>query len=142
VSSIYHEFLGEWGKKYDWDGARTRPLQLDENNTINESWLIGKAEGAENFAVRFYQVQPHCSTKREKHDHDHGLVFLQGKGNVEVDTSVYAVKQGDVLYIKSNDLHVIQNTGEDVLGFLCIIPAKRIKNGQMVWSEENLFVDK
>jgi hypothetical protein len=37
---------------------------------------------------------------------------------------------------------VIQNTGEDVLGFLCIIPAKRIKNGQMVWSEENLFVDK
>ena len=136
MGAAHHKFIGEWGKDHQWEGARSRIYHMEDQGSVSENWLIGKSEGAENFALRFYNVEPHCSSKLETHAHDHGVVILQGQADVQIGEQIFQASQGDVLYIPPNHLHVLHNTGEGTLGFLCMIPAKREKNGRVIWAEE------
>lgn len=139
MGSTHHSFLGEWGKSQKWESARSRVYNKEDDLVVTENWLIGKKEGAENFALRYYEVQPNHSTRKEHHTHDHGIIVAQGQANAEVNGEVFSIKQGDVLYVAPNDEHVFRNTGDDIFAFFCIIPAKREKDGQIVWAEGDYF---
>jgi len=128
------KFSGEWNKDLKWDGARTRQY----NNQVTETWMIGKSEGAENFAFRYYQLQPGGNSNLEQHGYDHGVFVLHGSGEAMIRDMTHEISQGDILHIAPDALHQLRNTGEEVLGFLCVIPAKRQKGGKTVWSEEGI----
>ena len=134
-----HKFEGQWGETLKWSGARTRQYGSGDSENVLETWLIGKAEGAENFALRYYKLGKDGHSKKETHAHDHGILFLHGEGHVLLGDENYNVETGDVVYIPPNISHQIRNTGLEALGFLCIIPAKRTKNEAVVWAEEGLF---
>jgi quercetin dioxygenase-like cupin family protein len=135
---IVHKFTGRWGEVFGWAGSRVRRYDSGAASGVTETWLIGKAEQARNYALRYYEVEAGGHTKREAHEHDHGLVFLCGQGQVLLGDETHDVAQGDVVYIAPNLLHEIANTGPGPLGFLCIIPATRAKEGRAVWAEEGL----
>lgn len=135
--STIHRFKGIWGENFVWDGARTR-VYRGETSGATETWLIGKAEDAENFALRYYELQPGGHSAEESHPYDHGILFIRGAGEILLGKAVQPVAQGDVVYIAPDERHQIRNTDSDVLGWLCIIPARRQKHGQVVWSEEGL----
>jgi len=132
-----HRFKGTWGEDFVWDGARTR-VYRGEASGATETWLIGKAEKAENFAMRYYELQPGGHSADEHHPYDHGILFVRGAGEVKLGDAVEPIAQGDVVYIAPDEQHQIRNTGSEVLGWLCIIPARRHKKGKVVWSEEGL----
>ncbi|MBN1266114.1 MAG: cupin domain-containing protein [Anaerolineales bacterium] len=134
------KFLGKWGEEYSWDGPKTRRYNM-EAGPVDETWLIGKVDGARNFAIRYYHVVGNAVTKLEEHHHDHGIVILHGKGRVLIGDKEHPVEQGDVVYIPPDTLHQIKNGTGEPLGFLCVIPAKREKQGKIVWSEEGLFTE-
>lgn len=128
------KFIGEWNKDLRWEGARTRQY----NNQVTETWMIGKKEGAENFAFRYYQLQPGGTSNLEQHDHDHGVFVLHGSGEVLLGEHTHELSQGDIVHIPPQALHQLINTGHETLGFLCVIPARRKKQGKTVWSEEGI----
>ena len=128
------KFSGDWNKTYKWDGGRTRQY----NNQVTETWMIGKKEGAENFAFRYYEVKPGAHSKREQHPHDHGILVLHGGGEALIGEETHSIAQGDILHIPPDILHQLSNTGQEPLGFLCVIPARREKDGKNVWSEEGI----
>lgn len=132
-----HRFTGTWLDDMRWEGARTRAYS-GEASGATETWLIGKAEGAENFALRYYTLQPGGHSREEEHPYDHGVIFLHGRGEVLLGDEVAAVGQGDVVYISPDERHQIRNTGDEVLGWLCTIPARRFKQDKTVWAEEGL----
>jgi quercetin dioxygenase-like cupin family protein len=136
-----HKFTGDWDKIIRWDGARTRLYQNDTANQVSETWMIGKAEGAQNFALRYYQIGPGGFSNKERHSHDHGILILQGSGQVFLEGKTYSVSRGDIIYISPNELHQLSNQGEEPLGFLCVIPARREKDGKIVWAEEGIKFD-
>jgi quercetin dioxygenase-like cupin family protein len=133
-----HKFTGDWDQAFSWEGARTRMYQNDETNQVSETWMIGKAEGAQNFAFRFYQLSPGSHSRKEQHPYDHGMLILQGEGEVLLGDASHPVQRGDVVYISPNQLHQVTNTSSESLGFLCVIPARREKSGEIVWAEEGL----
>jgi quercetin dioxygenase-like cupin family protein len=135
------KFNGDWEKIFKWDGARTRMYQSEEVNQVSETWIIGKKEGAENFAFRYYEVGPKGYTRKEQHPYDHGILILQGKGEVLLDEETHRIRRGDILHIPPELLHQLTNTGQDPLGFLCVIPARREKGGEIVWAEEGINID-
>jgi quercetin dioxygenase-like cupin family protein len=135
--STIHRFIGEWGTRNEWDGARSRAYSQGAQGAT-ETWLIGKAELAENFAMRYYELEPGGHSHEEHHPYDHGVIFLRGSGEVTVGAEVHAVGLGDVVYISPDEVHQIRNTGGEPLGWLCIIPARRQKQGRIVWAEEGL----
>ena len=78
-----HKFTGDWNQVFSWDGARTRMYQNDKENQVSETWMIGKAEGAENFAFRYYEVGSKGFSNKEQHPYDHGILVLQGSGGTQ-----------------------------------------------------------
>jgi quercetin dioxygenase-like cupin family protein len=138
---IIHKFTGDWNTSLGWDGARTREYLSEDVASVSETWLIGKAEGAENFAMRYYQVGPGGNSRRENHPYDHGILILHGEGEVLLDNEKHSISQGDVVYIPPNMEHQLINHGPIPMGFLCIIPAKRVKQGEIVWAEEKIKFD-
>jgi quercetin dioxygenase-like cupin family protein len=139
---IVRKMTGEWSQSPQWDGMRSRKYPTStEYAEVTENWLIGKKEGAENFAVRYYQVGTGGFTRKEDHPYDHGIVILHGEGEVIIGDQKTAFSQGDVIYIPPDEEHQLINTGPDTMGFICIIPAKRKKQGQIVWSDEKINFD-
>lgn len=133
--AVIHRFVGKWNEDMKWDGARTR-VYSEHATGATETWLIGKREQAENFAMRYYELEPGGHSREEDHPYDHGVMFVRGTGEVLLGDEVVPVKQGDVIYIAPDERHRIRNTGEDVLGWVCVIPARRVKQDQVVWAEE------
>jgi quercetin dioxygenase-like cupin family protein len=139
---IVRKMTGKWSQVPKWDGMRSRvyPTSTDYAR-VTENWLIGKKEGAENFAVRYYQIGAGGFSRKENHPYDHGVIILHGEGEVLLGKEKTPFNKGDVLYIPPDIEHQLVNTGHGDLGFICIIPAKREKQGKIVWSDENIKFD-
>jgi len=135
------KFTGDWEGVFTWDGARSRMYRSTPENQVSETWMIGKKEGAENFAFRYYQLSPGSHSREEDHPYDHGILILQGAGEVLLGSEVQGISRGDIVYIPPDARHQIRNTGETPLGFLCVIPARRKKGAKTVWAEEGIEFD-
>lgn len=139
--SAIRKFTGDWDQEFHWEGARTRLYQNDGTNQVSETWMIGKAEGAQNFAFRYYQLSPGSHSQKEQHHYDHGILVLQGNGEVQLGEDHHQVSRGDIIHIEPDMLHQVKNTSTAPLGFLCVIPARREKGGKTVWAEEGIQFD-
>jgi len=85
-------------------------------------WLISKKNGAPNFAMRFFEVQPGGSTPLHTHEWEHEVYILNGTGNVWKDGAEHPVGPGTAILVSPMEEHRFSNTGDTVLQFLCMIP--------------------
>ena len=85
--------------------------------------LIGKADGAKRFCMRFFQLNPGGYTPRHTHDWEHEIFIHEGEGSVFTEDGWRPVKKGDAVFIPPNEEHQIKNTSEKPLSFICLIPA-------------------
>lgn len=63
----------------------------------------------------------------EKHQHEHVVIPLRGRGEAQTGELIYRVGFGDVVYVAPGDPHQFRcppDTGEP-FGFLCIVNAER-----------------
>jgi quercetin dioxygenase-like cupin family protein len=88
-------------------------------------WLISKKDGAENFAMRLFEIQPGGYSPLHQHDWEHEVFILDGSGVVKGEKRQETYKQGDVFFIPSMEWHQFVNTGPTVTKFLCLIPYKK-----------------
>ena len=136
--SAIHKFNPE-DNSYRWQGARSRRYADKEDvRGVVENWLIGKGENAQNFAVRYYEVDVGGFSHAEQHPHDHGVIILRGKARAILGDEEFDVEPYDVVYIEPDHFHQLINIGDEPMGFLCIIPARRVKHDREVWAEEGI----
>ena len=111
--------------QFDWEGVPlSRYPPGKEMQGVSVRWLIGPAEGAAKFAVRYYEIAPGGWTSLDRHAHNHGVVVLRGRGQVLLGQDQHQVAFGDVVYIPPYEVHQLRNAGEEPFGFLCVIPTK------------------
>ncbi|MBS7614869.1 cupin domain-containing protein [Candidatus Bathyarchaeota archaeon] len=88
-------------------------------------WLINKEnDGAPNFAMRLFEVEPGGYTPRHSHDWEHEVFILEGEGTAFCSGTKTQIKSGFVVFIPPNAEHYFKNTGKNTLRFLCLIPNK------------------
>jgi len=87
-------------------------------------WLISKKDGADNFAMRLFEVQPNGYTPYHQHDWEHEVFVVEGTGVVKSENSEEPFKPGDVIFIPSMEWHQFKNTSSEPGKFLCLIPYK------------------
>lgn len=87
-------------------------------------WLISKKDGAENFAMRLFEIKPGGNTPLHQHDWEHELFILEGNGVIKNKTNEEVFGKGDVLFVPSMEWHQFINTNKETLKFLCLIPYK------------------
>jgi quercetin dioxygenase-like cupin family protein len=88
-------------------------------------WLISNQDGAQNFAMRVFNISPSGHTPYHKHDWEHEVFILSGSGTATTENGDRPFKQGDFLFIKPMEMHQFRNTTQDRLEIICLIPYKR-----------------
>jgi quercetin dioxygenase-like cupin family protein len=86
--------------------------------------LITKDDGAENFAMRHFEIAPGGQSAHHTHDWEHETFILDGHGSVVCGEEKKRVGPGYVIFIPPNVPHHFENLGHEALRFLCLIPYK------------------
>jgi quercetin dioxygenase-like cupin family protein len=93
---------------------------VSEGITIR--WVVGKPEGAPNFAMRVIEFAPGAVFERHEHPYEHEIFVLEGEGMVEGPEGEVIMKPGAALYVPPDEPHGYRNTGASPLRFVCVIP--------------------
>ncbi len=115
--------LGPYGEKlghYTLVKKEKVPEDMAEKTWIR--WLIRKEDGAPNFAMRVFEVEPGGHIKAHSHPWEHEIFVLEGVGDIRIGDRVYRVTSGFFIYIPPNVEHEYWNRGDKSLVFICLIP--------------------
>jgi len=119
---VVHRFVGQDGA-LDWEGVVAQRYDADDVIGVSVKVLVGPAEGAPNFRIRYFCVEPRGNTSLDRHPHDHGVLILHGRASVRLGDQWVTVGPRDVIYVPGNEVHQFRALGDESLGFLCVIPA-------------------
>ena len=89
---------------------------------VRVRWLITKEDGAENFAMRLFEMASEGCTPFHSHEWEHEVFVLDGKGHVIIGDEEKEFREGDVIFIPGNVRHQFKNTGDQPIRFICLIP--------------------
>jgi quercetin dioxygenase-like cupin family protein len=84
--------------------------------------VITAKDGAPNFCMRVFEVEPGSSTPHHAHDWEHEVFILSGQGMVVGEQGETLIGKGSVVFVAPNEQHCFVNTGNEVLRFICLIP--------------------
>ena len=92
---------------------------------VKVRWIISEKDGAENFAMRVFEIQPGGFTPLHQHNWEHEVFILNGSGKLKNMNTEESFKKGDVFFIKPNEWHQFLNDTNEILKFICLIPYKK-----------------
>ena len=98
------------------------PVNAEGAHNTKMRWLIAQKDGAPNFALRIFEVEPDGHTPFHMHDWEHEVFVVSGKGALQTEEGDKPFAEGDAIYVDSGMRHAFKNTGDEPLKFLCIIP--------------------
>ncbi len=101
--------------------------------------MLGREDGATNFAMRIFEVEPGGHTPLHKHNYEHEVLVLEGKGQViggRDGSTIRPIAAGDILLMPANETHQFRNPGNggsnghsngdesgQPLRFVCLVPS-------------------
>ena len=103
-------------------------LEIPKEDGIKDvmvRWLISKKDGAENFAMRLFEIQPGGYTPLHQHDWEHEVFVLEGRGVTKDKVDEKSFNEQDIFFIPPMEWHQFVNTGDKPLKIICLIPYKQ-----------------
>lgn len=107
-----------------------KPVEMPGVQGAEMAVMVGRGDGAPNFALRQFKVAPGGFTPRHAHDYEHEVFVVEGGGTVLLEGKEQPVKAGDVIYVPANQEHQFKAAASDGgsgggLRFLCLVPMTR-----------------
>ncbi|MEL7087005.1 MAG: cupin domain-containing protein [Planctomycetota bacterium] len=101
-------------KAMEMPGARGVTMRL----------MVGRDDGASNFAMRLFEVAPGGETPRHAHNYEHEVMIVAGEARVYDATqdAERPAAAGDTLLIPANQTHQFRNVSDRPLRFMCMVP--------------------
>jgi quercetin dioxygenase-like cupin family protein len=118
---VIHRRSGSAATGAAWEGVEPQAYADPSLAGVRKHELIGEAEGARQYRVRYFEVPPGGRTAREHHAHDHGVMIVAGRARVTLGEQTHEVGEGDVVYVPGDELHCFETLGEQPLGFVCVV---------------------
>ena len=109
-------------KVFRYDLVKVEEVETEGASKVKVRWLITKEMGAQNFAMRVFEVEPNGYTPLHNHAWEHEVFILEGNGHLFDGKKVTPFKADDVIFVPPDEMHQFKNTGKDLLKFLCLIP--------------------
>ena len=85
--------------------------------------LITSKDGAPNFAMRVFEINPGGYTPKHRHDWEHEVYIISGSGYVLQGEKKIKIKKDNCIFVEPNELHQFQ-AGENGMSMICIVPNK------------------
>ncbi|HPH61897.1 MAG TPA: cupin domain-containing protein [Candidatus Syntrophosphaera sp.] len=105
-----------------FDQVALEPVHAEGAEGTMIRWLIAQKDGAPNFALRMFEVEPQGHTPFHVHDWEHEVYVLSGTGVLQTENGDLSFKANDAIYVDPGMSHAFKNTGTELMKFLCIIP--------------------
>jgi quercetin dioxygenase-like cupin family protein len=105
--------------------SNIKKLSVDSEGAkdVKIRWLISKEDGAENFAMRMFELQPGGHTPLHTHSHEHEVFIIEGRGVLIFEGEEHEFGPEYVMFVPPDREHRFKNTGDSMLRLLCLIPA-------------------
>lgn len=89
---------------------------------VTKQVLLGPDDGAPNFTMRRFIVEPGGFTFYHTHDFEHEVYILAGEGIARAKDIELKIKKDMAILVIPNEVHQFINNGNEDFVFLCIIP--------------------
>jgi quercetin dioxygenase-like cupin family protein len=106
------------------DQVPLQPVQMAGVSGATMAIMVGRGDGAPNFALRQFRVEGGGNTPRHAHDYEHEVFIVSGSGTVLLGGKEQPLRAGDVLYVPADHEHQFKASAEG-LRFLCLVPVTR-----------------
>ena len=84
--------------------------------------VAGPDDGAPNFVMRVFEIQPGSATPHHSHPWEHEVFVVSGKGALKSGDAENLLAEGDTALVMPDELHSFANTSEDILRIICVVP--------------------
>jgi quercetin dioxygenase-like cupin family protein len=101
----------------------SEPVNMDGAKNASVRWLITETDGAANFAMRLFELEPNGHTPHHSHSYEHEVYVLEGAGVVIAPDGERPFRAGEVVFVPPNEKHQFRNTSAGTCRFLCLIPS-------------------
>ena len=108
------------------DSVSKTDVHLDGARGVKIQWLISPDDGAENFAMRMFELEPGGHTPFHTHQHEHEVFIVEGRGTLVCEGGEHPFTAEHVIFVPGGAEHRFKNTGSSTLRFLCLIPASAV----------------
>ena len=115
--------------KFRWRDVKDEPVESEGASGVRVRWLIDERRGAQNFAMRVFEVARGGHTPFHRHDNEHEVLVLEGRGALVLEGGERPLEPGDVVWVPPGEMHQFRNVQEAPFFFQCLIPIKK-KDGQ------------
>ena len=102
------------------------PVVHEGAKDVEIRWLISEEDGAENFAMRMFELQPGGHTPLHTHPHEHEVFIVAGTGIFHCEGEDYEFGPEHFIFVPGQTEHNFKNTGNSTLRFLCLIPMSAV----------------
>ncbi|HRQ72024.1 MAG TPA: cupin domain-containing protein [Phycisphaerales bacterium] len=107
------------------DETPLAPVDMPGVEGASMAVMVGRADGAPNFALRQFRVEAGGHTPRHSHDYEHEVFIVSGSGTILLEGKERPIRAGDVIYVPANEEHQFRAGGPGGLRFLCLVPMSR-----------------
>lgn len=112
-----------------WEGKTFKEYKEKDHKTfcnIKRMLLSGAIDDTLCFEVRYFEVGPGGYSSLERHEHEHVVLVVKGRGKVLIGDEVYEVEPMDLVRIYPNTIHRFKNVSDtEPFGFICIVNKDR-----------------
>lgn len=112
-----------------WSGVPVREYKAEGEHfrAISRRTLLGDREDEQALStqLRYFEIQPGGYSSLERHEHPHTVMVLRGCGHVILGKAAREISAFDCVYVAPQELHQFHATGDEPLGFLCIVDRER-----------------
>jgi len=92
----------------------------------DDRYIVSDNTTLKNLVLSSTKLRPNKSTTGHRHaGQEEVYIFVEGKGQMELDFRIFDVQAGDVVTIEDNVFHKVHNTGDYMLEFICVFDGKR-----------------
>jgi quercetin dioxygenase-like cupin family protein len=89
---------------------------------VTVRWVISEKDGAPNFALRVFEVEPGAASPFHTHPWEHEAFILDGKGHLRAEGGETPFQERDAIFVAPQEKHQFVNDGDTVLRFICVVP--------------------
>ena len=108
-------------KVFNYEQVTAKEAEGGATNT-RVRWLITKDIGAENFAMRLFEMEVGGCSPLHTHPWEHEVFILDGEGVLFDGEKATPFKANDVVFVPADEKHQFKNNADKPLKFLCLIP--------------------
>jgi quercetin dioxygenase-like cupin family protein len=95
----------------------------DQAKGVDGRVVVGKADGANNFCMRIFEIAAGGNTPRHAHAWEHEMFIHSGVGEIFGNGKWNPISSGNVIFMPPSEEHQVRNTGNDLLILACLVPS-------------------